>query len=394
MSDSIIIPSYTAANYSYTDSVVPSSVFTSYSLPRHHAAAYDDEADYPLNYEASPVHQQTSDDHDDAFPSSSLLTSADVDNKESSIYDCHVTATVTESELFESQQKSFHDTTTSAIATNETSSIAYRNMKMKYLRSAGVAIPRGVVGAHAAARRLSSSPSYDVTYDEEVEETRGRTESSSSSPLSISSSSSSSSAASSAAPSPVPKSSSIGLLARLLSERVPTAPSTPTTLSPSSSSTSLVSMSSPSSPVAAVVAVDASSAAATPYVRRTSPISIPKRIPARGDDTDGVRYRRARQPTRDELDEEERHRQQRLDSDDMYDSRTIAGRRVVDDGEFTFADVFAVPLATSSRPIAINNKKPVAASARRLPVIPAGSSFSMGVSHALPSSLIDGFLAL
>jgi hypothetical protein len=93
MSDSIAIPSY----YSYTNSVVmPSSVLTSYSYPHDAAPSYDDEPDYPANYEASPV----GDYHDiNADTDGSAITSTDVkDNKEEfPIYDSHIVkATVTD----------------------------------------------------------------------------------------------------------------------------------------------------------------------------------------------------------------------------------------------------------------------------------------------------------
>jgi len=185
------------------------------------------------------------------------------------------------------------------------------------------------------------------------------------------------------------------LLARLLSERAPTAPSSPKTPSSFVGSSPLLAVpSSSTSAVGVCAAVAAPSSCAVMssvpcHVRRTSPISIPKRAVACGSGhDDGVRYRKAHIPSREELEEEERDRLRAIamTSSTRSSSASCAPKR--ETGEFTFAECFAPSVSRAMAIPSVRGK-----SNGRIQVVSYTPSLSV-TGGALPSSMLDGFLAL
>lgn len=401
------------SDYSYPDSVIPSSVYTSASLLSssvpHYRGGDDLEADYPEGYEASPDRTTltTVGVDGDAYFSQSLLAHntsyahphhQEVNNEKEQSFSNQPEMVPTE--LEEGRQKSLYD---DAHCEKKRADAQYRTMKMKYLRSVAVT---SVAASTSGVSPVASVPSsYATQYEQQRFEMieKVRHDDAVEVPLAVPSSAPASPTTTPAV-SVAKSGNGMGLLARLLSERQ-SAPSSPKSPSPAAgvsflstvaSKTSIASASSNSS--SSISSCDTSSA-----MRRTSPISIPKRV-ANGGSDDGVRYRKAYVATRADLEEEERDRFRAMAA--MTSSRPVAcapkraaaAAAATCAGEFTFSDVFAPSVV--SRPMAMPTKAPTTTISRcgkssgRLAVVYAPSVSLSSSAMPLPSSLLDGFLAL
>jgi len=378
---------------------ISSSLSLSYpeagSLPSDNhrcVSAYEREPNYPLNYEPSLPNDVYE------FPQSLLLTSHRaskdiVNEKESFPFDEKSNDTVPQQQLVEASIPKELLVDNEALHCYEANQKAqadaqYRSMKMKYYRSVAVPITTTAIRSSSILYAASFDNLTELERDELVE--KRRYDNDSTTPLAISFACENVATPPAAITPPPQAGSGKGLLSRLLSNRSTATPSISScsSITPSSSSISLSSLATrPSSPVTASSSSSSSGSSSPPipFVRRTSPISIPKRVEA---PCDGVRYRKAVPNDRSE---------QRSVVSSTIATTIVDKKSVMVDGEFTFSDVFQPCQSLSStRSIAI----PAIAQGRhgRRPTVVIPSfhpSSSVSSSHApLPSSLLDGFLAL